>query len=187
MTNDQRVRRGKLIREAEGYLDLAIVFDDRWPLDIDARSTLAARAIDCLDQIEDGTGKRAKINYLKGQALRIAEKYSEAIEALQESSRIDTDNIHTFLALGWCFKRMGSIELAIDALHEALNVDQESAITHYNLACYWALLDHPKSAIHHLAIAFELEDSFRELVQSESDFDLIRNNPDFLSLTSMIA
>ena len=187
MTNAQRVKRRQLIREAEGYLDLAIVFDDRWPLDLPTRKLLADRAVSCLESIDDDSGKRAKINYLRGQAMRIAEQYPQAIEALREASRIDSQNIHTHLALGWCYKRIGEIEHAIEALEDALEVEYDSAITHYNLACYWALLNEPKSAIVHLSIAFDLEDSYRELVHKEPDFDSIRDNPDFMSLTSMIA
>ena len=41
--------------------------------------------------------------------------------------------------LGWCHKRTGRLDLAIDALEAALAADPEEPLIHYNLACYWSL------------------------------------------------
>jgi Flp pilus assembly protein TadD len=77
--------------------------------------------------------------YLTGQAFRAIELYRDAISPLREAARFEPDNIHIWLALGWCYKRIGRLDRAIESLEEALTVDPGGAIIHYNLACYWSL------------------------------------------------
>ena len=51
-------------------------------------------------------------------------------------------NVRIYLALGWCYKRIHRLDLAIETLEEALEIDSNPAlnrgILHYNLACYWS-------------------------------------------------
>ena len=182
----QRIRRQQLMREAEGYLDLLMVFADQWDPTPESRDRLAQRAIDVLSQLEETDGRRAQILYLKGQALRAMERYTEAIAPLCESAELDPENIHVWLALGWCQKRSGRLDLAIQALEEALAADSSEAIVHYNLACYWSLANNAKLAVAYLSRAFDIDCNFRDLVAEETDFDPLRNHPDFLALTSVI-
>lgn len=186
MLSVERIQRKKLIREAEGYLDLILVFDDCWSLGQENRNVLAQRAIDCLNQIKSPQGHKPHILFLKGQAARTAGRYQEAVNYLQQSSRLDPDNIHTFLALGWCYKRIDRMDLAIEAMESAVTIDNESAIAHYNLACYWALAKQAKMAVIHLSYAIDLDTDYRLLIDDESDFDPIRDDQDFLELTQVV-
>ena len=186
MTCVERVRRKQLIQTAEGYLDLAMVLDDCFPLDLLHRRTLAELALECLAQVHKPEGHKPYILFLKGQAARLAERYSEAIGFLQQSSQLDSDNIHTHLALGWCYKRIDRLDLAIETMELAVKIDNDSAIAHYNLACYWALANQPKTVVLHLSHAFSLNPDYRNYVAGESDFNTIRNDVDFLELTSVI-
>ena len=186
MTTAERVQRKKLIRSAEGYLELIIAFDDCWPLDQENRDILADRAIEALSQIKNPLGHKPYILFLKGQASRAAGNFQKAVNYLQQSAQLDPDNIHTFLALGWCYKRIDRTDLAIEAMETAVQIDSESAIAHYNLACYWALARQVKMAVLHLSNAFDLNPEFRNYVDMESDFDLIREDPEFLSSLDII-
>ena len=186
MLSVERVQRKKLIREAEGYLDLILVFDDRWSLGQENRDVLAQRAIDCLNRIKTPQGHKPHILFLKGQAARTAGRYQEAINYLQQSSRLDPENIHTFLALGWCYKRVDRMDLAIESMETAVAIDNESAIAHYNLACYWALAEQVKMAVVHLSYAISLDEDYRLLIDEESDFDAIRDDRDFLELMHVV-
>ena len=67
----------------------------------------------------------------------------------------------------------------------AVEIDNDSAIAHYNLACYWALANQPKTAVLHLSHAFSLNPDYRNCVSDEPDFNAIRNDVDFLELTSI--
>jgi tetratricopeptide (TPR) repeat protein len=185
-TTFQRVRRQQRLREAEGYLDLMMVFADQWPLRPDVRDRIGERVLATLGQLDDYSGRRAHRLYLEGQALRAMHRYQEAISPLKESAEHDPDNLSVWLALAWCYKRAGRLDLAIQALEDAMNVDPNQGIVYYNLACYWALAKNVKLCVAYLARAFDLDANYRDLVGDEHDFDLVRNHRDFHSITSVI-
>lgn len=182
----QRVRRKQLLREAEGYLDLATLFSDRWPLSSTLRDGLAQRTLDTLDSLQSTSGCKAVIAYLQGQALRLMERHQEAIYALEKSAELDPSNIHIWLALGWCYKRTGRLDLAIQSLEEAMSIDANQAIVYYNLACYWALASHAQHSLTYLTRAFQMDPTYRGLVAEERDFDPIRDDPRFQVLTATV-
>lgn len=181
-----RIRRQQLVREAEGYLELAGMFTDRWPLPQPLRDRLAQRAIDTLSHATTNRAQQAHVLLLTGQALRVMERYADAVEPLQQAGELEPENISVWLALGWCYKRTGRIDLAIDALEHALQADDQEAIIHYNLACYWSLSGNAAVAVNHLSLAFELDPTYRERVAGESDFDPIRLEPRFQALMSSV-
>ena len=182
----QRVLRDQLIREADGYLELVTVFADLWELPPDVRNRLAQRALAVLRRLDKCDQEDAYVFYLRGLALRAMERYEEAIVPLREAADLEPDNIHAYLALGWCYKRIDWLDLAIEALEEAFSIDPRQAIIHYNLACYWSLSGNTNLALAYLASAFEIDASYKELVAKETDFDPIREHPDFQELTSVI-
>lgn len=181
MSVADRTERKQLIREAEGYLELMTALEGRISLDLGMREHLADRVIDTLGRIASPQGFKPYILYLKGQACRAAERHLEAISYFEQSARLDPDNPHTQLGMAWCFKRTHQLERAIDAMRQAVQADGESAISHYNLACYLSLAGSVAEAVRHLAIAIELDGSFRDKVLGESDFDPIRYTPEFLA------
>ena len=186
MSDPARIRRQQILREAEGYLDLLTAFGDRWPCRRDARDPLAERVLTTLDRIDNPGGLQAHIHFVRGQALRAMHRYSEAVKPLAAAAELEPENIHVRLALAWCYKRSGRIDLAIQTLEEAIEAEPSHAILHYNLACYWSLAGNAKLACTFLAQAFELEPDYRDLVAAEKDFDGIRSNPYFLALTTVI-
>lgn len=181
MSNTERNQRKQLIRQAEGYLELMTALQDRLMLDLDQRQRLAERVLETLGEIHSPQGFKPYILYLKGQACRSAERYLEAIDFLDQSTRLDPENAHTLLALAWCFKRTDQLPQAIESMQLAVQVDSESAISHYNLACYLSLGGRLHESVRHLSIALELDHSYRDKVLGEHDFDPIRHTPEFLA------
>lgn len=186
MIDYDRLRRQQLLREAEGYLDLVTSCADEFPLQPALRDRLAERALTVLDSIHTEGLDREDLLYLRGQAYRVMERHHEAIQCLAETVEVNPDNLHTWLALAWCQKRIGRVDLAIESLEEALSVAPDHAIIYYNLACYWSLANNAKLAIAYLARAFDIDPCYRDLVASERDFDAIRHHSSFLELTSVI-
>ena len=178
----QRVRRS--IREAEGFLELATLLDDGGGLDQYRKRELADLCIRALERIEKPGNHLAQVIYMRGQAHRLAERFQQAISEFQVAWRMVPGNIHTSLALGWCFKRIGQLSLAVDALQTAVAIDNSVGILHYNLACYLALSGQSSPSLLHLARAIELDNRFRQLAADESDFRSIRNEPDFRELAN---
>ncbi len=106
--------------------------------------------------------------------------------ALEAAAQLDPENIHIALALGWCYKRVGRLDLAIESLERILEYDNGNGIIFYNLACYWSLAGGKSHALDYLTQAFALNPDYRDMVGSESDFNPLRNDPDFQALTSII-
>ncbi len=156
-------------REAEGYLELGM------PL----------HALQSLEKKQPLIDSDARSCYLRGEALREMCRYRAAIDPLHRSLELIPDDIHTWMALAWCYKRVGKVDHAIDALERAIDVEPGNAILHYNLACYWSLAHNPRMALRYLANALEIDGNFRDFVNDEPDFDPLRRHPLFLSLTMM--
>ncbi|ADB17085.1 Tetratricopeptide TPR_2 repeat protein [Pirellula staleyi DSM 6068] len=186
MSESQRIRRQQTLREAEGYLDLITVFGDRWPCHPDHRDKLAERVLSMLGKIEMQPGAEAQVLMLQGQALRAMQRYVEAAAKFNTAAALDDSHVPSRLALGWCYKRCRRLDLAIQALEEAMEIAPHTAIIHYNLACYWSLAGNAKIALIYLAQAIEMQPKYRDLVGKERDFDNVRQNPNFLALTSVI-
>lgn len=181
-----RHRCQQLLREAEGYLDLAESCGDDFRLTDPVRHRLSQRSLDVLEKLNSALGLRVHVAYLRGLALRNLGQHRDAIVSLNEAAEIDCENTHVWLALGWCYKRVGRLDLAIEALERAMEADSSQSIVYYNLACYWSLASNANLALAYLTRAFDIEPGLREAVEGEQDFDPIRQDPRFLELTSVI-
>ena len=166
MSAIERIRRQQLVQQAEGYLELG----------------MAQHALDVLNRCGDLDSLPEYALYLQGECLRSLGQFREALGPLSRAAQANPDDVHVWLALGWCHKRNGRLDLAIESLEEALSVAGDDALVNYNLACYWALAGKPRQAIVYLTRAFDLKDDFRALVAEESDFDPIRDDPAFQAL-----
>lgn len=186
MAEYDRVHRQQVLREAEGYVELASVGGSMYSVAKDARDRLAQRALSVLEGTRFSGRSLAQAMYLRGQALRVMERWREALEPLGKAAELDPRNLHVWLAMGWCHKRTGRLDLAIQALEEALSLESSEAIIHYNLACYWSLAGNRKLALAYLAQALEIDPNYRDLIAAEPDFDPIRSDPDFRALASVI-
>jgi tetratricopeptide (TPR) repeat protein len=180
------VSRLRMLGEAEGYLDLITVCADRWELDPVARDRVANRILGLVELLQQGGDHSADVLHLRGQTLRTMEQYDAAIEPLTAAADAQPENVHIWLALGWCYKRVGRLDLAIESLEEALAAEPGEAIVYYNLACYWSLANNLQLALEYLSQSLELSPRYRDLIAGEPDFDPIRNEPGFQALMTVI-
>ena len=165
-----RIRLRQIQTQAEGYLELG----------------MPHHALDTLARLGDPENFNSHALYLWGDALQTLGRFAEALIPLSRAAKIIPDNIHIWLAMGWCHKRTGDIDLAIDALEEALAVDPAEAIIHYNLSCYLCLVGDRTRALYHLGKALAIDPEYREMIESERDFDSMRSDPEFQLLLSII-
>lgn len=186
MSDYSRTRRQILLRAVEGYLEIMTVPSEFGVLDPSIRDRIGEKSLALLQGLDLSHGHRARALALTGELYRAMERYADAIEPLKQSVELVRDNLQGWLALGWCYKRTQRLDLAIHALEEAMEVAPAEAIIHYNLSCYWSLAGNPRLAVMYLSQAFDLDPRYRELVCKESDFDPIREHPDFQALTSVI-
>jgi Flp pilus assembly protein TadD len=165
-----RVRAPRILREAEGYLEL----------------NMPRTALEVLARLEDAGTFRARHLKLQGEALRSLERYADALVPLSAASQLAPSDIEIWLSLGWCHKRTGHIDQAIESLERAQEVEPSQPLIQYNLACYWSLAGQKQRALEYLSRAITMKPKLRELVNEESDFDPIRDDPGFQALVSVI-
>ena len=158
-----QIRQAKLQREAEGYLELG----------------MPQHALAALARLDDPTNLEGRTFYLWGEALRELERYVEALMPLARAAKADPENTQVWFALGWCYKRTGQIDRAIDSLEQVLIAEPAEPLVHYNLACYWSLAGDTRRAIEFLAQALDIDPKFRDLIDDEPDFDPMRSDPEF--------
>lgn len=164
-----QIIRDRIVRqldEAEGYLLL----------------DLPARALAILESRADWATMQFEASFLTGEALRALDRYREALRPLETAARLRPDHIGVAIALGWCYKRTHRLAQAIDALEVAVRAHPDESLLHYNLACYWSLAANPARALKELAAALALEPGLRGRIGAESDFDPIRDHPEFQKL-----
>jgi tetratricopeptide (TPR) repeat protein len=166
-----RIVRDRIVRQlaqAEGYLDLG----------------LPHRALEILESRSDWATMQFEASFLTGWALRLLERYREALRPLEVAAKLRPGDVAVAMALGWCYKRTHRLAQAIDALERAEREHPEEALIHYNLACYWSLAGNPSKALDQLAVAIELEPELRTRLGAERDFDSIRDHPEFGRIAS---
>ena len=186
MTSPAPVNVPLVLSEVEGYLDLVMVLADHFELDPPARDRIAQRILNSLEQVPGGGEYDVERLYYRGEALRVMERYEEAVSSLQHAAGIHPDQVHIWLSIGWCEKRLGHIDLAIAALQQAASIDPENALIHYNLACYFSLAGDAETALEELGRAARIEAHYLTLVLDEVDFDPIRDDPRLALMISEI-
>jgi len=162
----RRVRRQQIVRQAEGYLELG----------------MAQHALEVLARLGTQTSLTGEALYLRGEALRELHRYGEAVVPLKLAAKENPENIRAWLALGWCYKRVGRLYDAIKSLESAQLIDPEDPLINYNLACYFSLARRKDLALDYLSRALELDFNYRELIDQEQDFDSLRNDRDFQNI-----
>lgn len=176
----------RAIRTAEGYLELMSTFESGLSMDEELAQPIADRMLKLLDRVDPSPDHRCYVLHLKGEACRFANRFDDAIVHFRRSLELEPDSIHGLLAIAWCFKRSDRLEDAIESMQIAIEFEPDQAICHYNLACYYALDGRTSNAIEYLAQAFELRPAFRQQVAGESDFDSIRDDPEFQDFLSPV-
>lgn len=166
-----RIRAHHIERQAEGYLELG----------------LPEHALEILQRLGGPEEYTPHALCLAGEACRDLKRYPEALEYLQRAAEAEPENIRVRLAMAWCHKRTGQLGLAIRDMETALRHEPNEAILHYNLACYLSLAGEKSRALEHLSRALALDADYRNLIDTEPDFDPIRSDPEFQALTNALA
>jgi Flp pilus assembly protein TadD len=184
-SKEDRIRRMKLQHQAEGYLELNL---PKQALEVLSRLSHgaarsghgAALAVHGTIPADEGEERAdARTLYLQGEALRSLDRFADAIVPLAKVAQQEPENVQVWIALGWCHKRTGRIDLAIEALKSALAADSDEPLIRYNLACYYSVAGDKSNALTYLEQALTLDPNFRLLIDDEADFDALRGDPEF--------
>lgn len=164
LVHDQITRH---LNEAEGYLMLDM------PL----------RALEILERRTDWATMQFEASLIAGEALRCLERYREAAKALEIAAALRPLESKVAMPLAWCYKRTHRLAQAIATLERVRDQHPEDPLIHYNLACYWSLAGNRDKALESLAQSLEIApEVVRGLIPNESDFDPMREDPEFQRL-----
>lgn len=165
--NTASIRFCHALNEAEGYFELEMY----------------EHSLDILQKLDQRLSKEnLGALYLRGECLRILDRYCEAWKVLEEVASERPGNIYVLVSLAWSQKRAGRIDLACNSIQEALEFEPNNPLLHFNVSCYYSLLGIKKKALEHLHLALVLDPSFQSVIPGEPDFDPMRKEPEFLSL-----
>ena len=163
-SRDDKARR--IAREAEGYYELQL-FDD---------------ALERADRLLEYGRQVPFAETLRAECLRGLLRYEEGAEAYELILKEDPANVAAWVGLGWCRKRSGRLDLAIEAMHSLLEHRPNEGIGFYNLACYLSLNGEHDRALALLSKSFSIDSTFRRLAPDEEDFAAICKDPGFRRL-----
>ena len=167
MNVQDRLRSRKIRREAEGYLELG----------------LPQHALQTLGRLgRSGPVRRRNALSLGGEGLQELGRFLEALLPLERAVRMAPGDLRINLALGWCYKRTGRLDLAVGAIQRSLKSNPHEAILHYNLACYLSLAGMRRKALFHIEQALTMNHIFQKLIDAEADFDPLRDDPRFRAI-----
>lgn len=171
MALDPHKKRERRLEAARGYL----------ALDMPDHALKELRAVD------DPGACRFEFSRLQGEALRQKHCYAEAFQAFSRADDASPDDLGVLLGMAWCLKRTGRLPEAIAAMERASEVAPQAPIVLYNLACYWTLAGDKNNALSWLGRALRRDASLRKLIPQETDFDPLRDDPDFRFIVETVA
>ena len=119
--------------------------------------------------------------YNKGVALAALGRPEEAIDAFDAAIAIKPDYHEAFSNKGVALAALGRPEEAIDAFDAAIAIKPDLHEAFYNKACLYALLLQLDGALDYLqkAIALDGTNKYIEMAKTDTDFDAIRDRPQF--------
>ena len=133
-----------------------------------------------LSAIRGSGAESAEWQRLRGEAFRSARQHTEALDALQQADRLEPDDVGTLLGIAWCQKRTDRLPDAIETMLRAYRACPEEPIVLYNIACYFSLAGEKEQTLSWLGRALRMSPDLRSLIAEETDFDPLRDDPDFL-------
>lgn len=165
-------RRKKQLQAAEGYLSLG----------------MPDHALQALKEVsDDGDESAFTCQMLRGDALRAKLDHHQALDCFRQAHELKPDSLDAMLGMAWCFKRIDRVDQSIETLRLALQAHPKVPIVLYNLACYYSLAGNKEQALSWLGRALRMNRSIAKLIPEESDFDPLRNDPDFKHLLELSA
>ena len=118
-----------------------------------------------------------------GVALDELGHHEEAISSYDENLKFKPDNYTVWYNRGVALGNLRHFEEALTNFDKALNIKPDYADAFYNKACCYALQGNVEQATENLQQAINLSpNTYRELAQTESDFDSIREDERFQAL-----
>lgn len=152
--------------EAEGWLEIGC----------------PQKAIEKIAPLLETPGARPVGLYFRTRALVALGDHAEALVDIEELRPLDSDPDWLDLTEAWCLKRTNQLEGSVGCMERMIARSHQSAIGHFNLGCYLALLGQNDRAIDEVTVACGLDDNYRSLAAEEGDLASLKGDPRFEQL-----
>jgi tetratricopeptide (TPR) repeat protein len=170
MALDPQQRRRKRIEAATGYLLL----------------DMHRQALEQLASIRpESTDERFQVCLLKGEAYRGLSDWPAAINEFLACEELQPASLEALMGLAWCYKRTDRLPDAIRAMQRAYQSHPDEPVVLYNLSCYFCLAGQKEQCLSWLGRAMRMQPDLVRLISRETDFDTLRDDPDFQRLLSL--
>ncbi len=148
---------------------------------------LPDRALRELSEIAGTDQATCECHLLRGEALRAKSDHHAALDAFRQALGARPNDLSALMGMAWCFKRIDRVDQSIETMQRAYESHKEVPVVLYNLACYYSLTGEKELALSWLGRALRMDRGFTKLVPDETDFDLLRDDPDFVHLLELTA
>ena len=166
MALDPLVRCQKKLEAAEGYLELQM-------------PDHALRELAGVPEAAEN-GFSFEVHRLRAEAMRLKSDFDEALREFSVAADMLTNDVSVLMGMAWCYKRLDQLDAAIEVAERAYQLQPEEPVLLYNLACYFCLAGDKTQALSWLGRALRMNGDLRQLIPDESDFDGLRDDPDFV-------
>lgn len=153
----------RLALEIEGWLDLKC----------------PEQALEKIEALLAVPGSRPTGLLLRVRAYVDLEMFDEALADLDEIRTVDHDSDWADMTEAWCRKRMNDLAGATACMERLVHRVSHSAIGHFNLGCYLALMGKTQRALDEVALACGIDPSLRRVLDEESDLQSLHGHPAF--------
>jgi tetratricopeptide (TPR) repeat protein len=167
MSSSARRHRERRLEAASGYLELE----------------MPEHALRALDEIKDPETVPFEFNWLRGEALKVSSRFEAALRSYSRALAEKPDDLGVLMGMAWCYKRTSRLSQSIAAMEQANRAHPKEPIVLYNMACYYSLAGDKVQALSWLGRALRLDHRLRDRIPEETDFDPLRNDPDFQYVT----
>ncbi|MBK8101520.1 MAG: hypothetical protein IPK26_30945 [Planctomycetes bacterium] len=140
------------------------------------------RAFERLDTLLAHPIGRTEGLALRVRALVAQARHDEALHDLAELRKTAFDPEWVDLVDAWCKKRTQDLPGAVACMERVVERNPESAIGHFNLACYAALAGDGERALAEIGVACRIDQTLREFAAHERDLHTLHDDPRFQAI-----
>lgn len=115
----------------------------------------------------------------KGSSLGGLKKYKESLIAYEKAIELNSKDFNAWFGIGLVLTYLKRNEEALVSFGKASELNPNHPNSWYHIACLYSLTGNAKLAIQNLKQSIKLNATYREKAKTKSDFDNIREDPDF--------
>lgn len=125
---------------------------------------------------------QAKLLLELGLLFAAEQNYENAVASFDQAIEVKPDYHKAWFNRGNALSALGRNEEAIASYDKAIELKPDDDAAWYNKACCYGLQNQIEVAITSLQQAISLDAKYQEMAKTDSDFDLIRDDPRFQAL-----